>query len=595
MEKKTLNQQTIRYFWRHASKHKGYLVGLVLSVPFATLFLGFLPSLIVSSILQRLSAGHFTHGALWSSFGPQLLAYAVISVLGGVVLWRIAVYFGWKLEMAVTRDIYREVFEHLMELSANFHSNRFSGSLVSQTNKLASAYVRVADTTIYELTTLVLAFIFTFVILLPRVPWIAVFLIAFAVAFMAAAVRMTAPVRSLRQKEAVAETKQTGQLADTVSNIMAVKSFAGGGHERGLFRNATAKTMHASYDVLIASLKQDTIIASSTMVIGIGALVLAVVSMVLFNANVGAAFLVITYTNNITQRLWDFARSTLRNYNRAFGEAQEMIEILSITPEIQDPEQPEKVRIAHGEIEFRGMEFTHPDSRTDEVLFDKLDLKIAGGEKIGLVGPSGGGKSTLTRLLLRFSDVDGGEILIDGQNIANITQDSLRRHIAYVPQEPLLFHRSIKENIAYGKPDATDAEIEAAADKAYASEFIARLPKGYDTLVGERGVKLSGGQRQRIVIARAILKDAPILVLDEATSALDSESEKLIQSALWELMKGRTAIVIAHRLSTIQKMDRIVVLEDGEITEEGTHQKLQQQKGTYAKLWAHQSGGFIEE
>jgi ATP-binding cassette subfamily B protein len=241
------------------------------------------------------------------------------------------------------------------------------------------------------------------------------------------------------------------------------------------------------------------------------------------------------------------------------------------------------------------MDFTHPDSGKDDSLFSKLNLHIKAGEKIGLVGHSGSGKTTLTKLLLRFNDIDSGEILIDGQNVAAITQEDLRRHVAYIPQEPLLFHRSIRENIAYGKPEASDEEIEEAAKKAYATEFIDKLPAGYNTLVGERGVKLSGGQRQRIVIARAILKDAPILVLDEATSALDSESEKYIQAALMELMKKRTAIVIAHRLSTIQKMDRIIVLDHGTIVEEGSHKDLIKQNGTYAKLWAHQSGGFIEE
>jgi ATP-binding cassette subfamily B protein len=595
MHTSNLTKETLRYYWKHARKHPGYLVGLLLSVPSALLCLGFLPSLFVAQILQRISSGNFSHGNLWASFGPQLALYAGVIFLGGILLWRVAVFFGWSLEIAVVRSIYGEVFDHLMELDANFHSNRFGGSLVSQANKLANSYVSIADAVIYELTTLVLAFIFTFVILLPRAPWIAVMLIAAAIVFILASVRITKTVRDLRSKEAAAETKQTGQLADTITNIMAVKSFAGGRQERTLFGRATQRTLDTSHKVLIASLKQDTIFAFSTLTIGILALILAVVSVVVFHANVGTAFLVITYTNGISQRLWDFARGTLRTYNRAMGDAQEMIRILAISPEVSDPTNPEKVRIAKGIIDFQSMQFTHPESRTGEVLFNGLDLHIKAGEKIGLVGHSGSGKSTLTRLLLRFSDVDGGAILIDGQNIAAITQDDLRRHIAYVPQEPLLFHRSIRENIAYGKPGATQAEIEAAAEKAYAREFIDNLPKGYDTLVGERGVKLSGGQRQRIAIARAILKDAPILVLDEATSALDSESEKLIQAALWELMKGRTTIVIAHRLSTIQRMDRIVVLEHGSVTEQGTHQNLLKQKGTYAKLWAHQSGGFIEE
>ncbi|HPD99403.1 MAG TPA: ATP-binding cassette domain-containing protein, partial [Candidatus Saccharibacteria bacterium] len=226
-------------------------------------------------------------------------------------------------------------------------------------------------------------------------------------------------------------------------------------------------------------------------------------------------------------------------------------------------------------------------------LFTDFNVSMKAGQKVGLVGPSGGGKSTITKLLLRMMDVTSGEISIDGQNITDVAQDELRNVIAYVPQEPILFHRTLKENIAYGHPQATQQQIIAAAKAAHADEFIALLPKGYDTLVGERGVKLSGGQRQRVAIARAMLKNAPILLLDEATSALDSDNEQLIQKALWSLMNNRTAIVIAHRLSTIQKMDRILVIDNGIIIEDGTHETLLQQNGLYASLWAHQSGGFV--
>ncbi|HSX00570.1 MAG TPA: ABC transporter ATP-binding protein [Patescibacteria group bacterium] len=594
MEKNTLTKETIRYYWRHARIYPGHLLGLLFSIPLATLFLTFLPPLIISRMLQRISSGDFVHGQI-GTFIPGLVGYSIFSILGGVIMWRVAVFFVWKLEMKVLRDIHREVFDHLLSLSANFHSNRFGGSLVSQTNKLASAYVRIADTTLFELSTLILSFGFAFVILAMQVPWIALALLILSIVFMTVAVFATNEVRHLRTLEAAAENKQTGQLADAVTNVMAVKSFAGSGFERKLFHTVTEDTRRATQKVMVSAQKRDTIFSIGTTLIGIVALVLSVMDIVLYSAQLGSVFLVITYTGLIGQRLWDFAQHTLRDYNRALGDAQEMIEILAIEPEVKDSDKPEKVRMNHGAIEFRNTDFTHPDSRDGDVLFSNLNLQIAAGEKIGLVGHSGSGKTTLTRLLLRFNEIDGGEILIDGQNIAAVTQDDLRRHIAYVPQEPLLFHRSIRENIAYGKPGATKAEIEAAAEKAYANEFIAKLPKQYDTLVGERGVKLSGGQRQRIVIARAILKDAPILVLDEATSALDSESEKLIQSALWELMKGRTAIVIAHRLSTIQKMDRILVLSDGDIIEQGTHGNLLKQKGTYAKLWAHQSGGFIED
>jgi ATP-binding cassette subfamily B protein len=246
-----------------------------------------------------------------------------------------------------------------------------------------------------------------------------------------------------------------------------------------------------------------------------------------------------------------------------------------------------------GSIRFNNVTFAHPGS--NESLFEKFSLTVDAGEQIGLVGHSGSGKTTLTKLLLRFTDIDAGSITIDDQDISKVTQVSLRKNIAYVPQEPMLFHRSLRENIAYGKPGASDKEILKAAKQANALEFIDKLPEGLDTMVGERGVKLSGGQRQRIVIARAILKNAPILLLDEATSALDSESEKLIQDALEKLMKGRTSIVIAHRLSTIAKLDRIVVLEDGAIREQGSHSELLKHDGMYTKLWSHQSGGFMED
>ena len=222
-----------------------------------------------------------------------------------------------------------------------------------------------------------------------------------------------------------------------------------------------------------------------------------------------------------------------------------------------------------------------------------MDLRVEPGEKVGLVGRSGGGKTTITRLLLRFADVQAGAILIGGQPVDGVPQSALRALIAYVPQDPSMFHRSIADNIRVGRPGASDREVRLAAGMAHAAEFIDALPAGYETLVGERGLKLSGGQRQRIAIARAILKDAPILILDEATSSLDSESEALIQDALWKLMADRTAIVIAHRLSTVRRMDRLVVIDGGRTVEQGTHDELLLAGGRYASLWAHQSGGFL--
>jgi ATP-binding cassette subfamily B protein len=310
-------------------------------------------------------------------------------------------------------------------------------------------------------------------------------------------------------------------------------------------------------------------------------------------ALLGIGIFAFTYTITLTNRLFDI-NNMLRSVEDGFLLASPITEYLLQEAEIKDTPGVGDLQVKRGAIDLNDVSFQYQNEQAEQSVFKHLDLHIKPGEKIGLVGPSGGGKSTLTRLLLRFEDVNSGAISIDGQDIAGITQASLRRAISYVPQEPLMFHRSVRENIAYGNPTATDEAIIQAAKAAYAHDFINELSEGYDTIVGERGVKLSGGQRQRVAIARAILKDAPILILDEATSALDSESEILIQNALWQLMQKRTAIVIAHRLSTIQKMDRILVLEGGAITEQGTHKQLLAKKGTYARLWGHQSGGFID-
>jgi len=259
---------------------------------------------------------------------------------------------------------------------------------------------------------------------------------------------------------------------------------------------------------------------------------------------------------------------------------------------VVDPITPEPLRAQTSDVRFERVTFAHAGGPP---LFTGLDLAVPSGTKLGLVGRSGGGKSTLTRLLLRMMDLDDGRILIGGQDISKLRQSDLRSLIAYVPQDPAMFHRTLRDNIAFARPHTTDAEIHQAAQAAHVTEFADALPDGFDTMVGERGVKLSGGQRQRVALARAILRDAPILLLDEATSALDSESEILVQQALWRLMEGRTALVVAHRLSTVARMDQLVVLDRGQIAEKGTHQDLLRLDGTYARLWQHQSGGFFDD
>jgi len=446
----------------------------------------------------------------------------------------------------------------------------------------------------FNLLPLLFAFLFTFLILGPQLPLFTIGIAIFAALFMTVATVSFKEVQKLTIDEAETKTKLSGQLADSITNIMAVKGNAHEALERSRYDVLNMKASTATNRLMLASTKRD---------IGFGIIIVALSGLAFivliggqqwFSVQIGTLVLAITYSTQILGQLWGF-NNILRATSRAFGDAHEMTTILNEAHSVVDVPRAKKLVLKKGKIEFKDVAFRHSDAEPDDMLFNGLSLKINGGEQVGFVGPSGSGKTTLTRLLLRFVDIQSGAILFDDQDISKVTQDSLRQSVAYVPQEPLLFHRSIRENIAYGKPKATEKEIIKAAKQAHAWEFISKMPGGLDTVVGERGIKLSGGQRQRIAIARAIIKDAPILVLDEATSALDSESETLIQDALGKLMKGRTSIVIAHRLSTIAKLDRIVVLKAGEIAEQGTHEQLVLANGSYAKLWKHQSGGFIEE
>jgi ATP-binding cassette subfamily B protein len=585
--------RVLRFHAAAAWRYPALVVCCLLASPLTVLVDTIAPPLIVAHVLNRLTSGDYQPNRLWASFQVELVSYALVVLLGFVVTWRLVDFVLWRLEARVQRDLAQRCFGHLIGQSADFHANNFGGSLVSQTSKLLGSYVRIADTTVFQLIPLTCMIGSIVAIMSVQAPLFAVVLALFSVAFVGIAGFVSRPVRRFGADHAATDSAQTGNLADAVSNVMAVKAFARERHERERFAEATERTRESLLRLSRAHFRQMTWFGSLTSVISIGAFMLATDGVVSGGARVGTMFLIVNYTISAVQQLFDFSSSGLRTYNRAFGDAADMLRILEREPEIQDPPQPERSRIGAGEVRFDDVTFRHAGS--PEPLFDGLDLRIEPGERVGLVGHSGAGKTSFTRLLLRFSDLDSGAIRLDGQDIATITQADLREAIAHVPQEPLLFHRSIAENIAYGRLDADRMEVELAASRANVTQFVAGLPDGFDTLVGERGVKLSGGQRQRIAIARAMLKDAPVLLLDEATSALDSESEALIQDALWALMEGRTAIVIAHRLSTVQRMDRIIVLDEGRIAETGSHDELLADPGgIYASFWARQSGGFLE-
>lgn len=385
------------------------------------------------------------------------------------------------------------------------------------------------------------------------------------------------------------EADITGQLVDTVSNVASVKNFAQGGHEITLLQR-----VQRPYIRDYRKLGWAQIIFWGAFDIIITGLVLGFIWQLVDNWSTGSMTLGdVTMCVAISWDLWwrlGGMSWTMTELAGDIGRMQEALDEILPPHEITDAPGAAPLTVTDGEIRFENVDFTH---KSGHKVFDGFNLVIKPAEKVGLVGLSGAGKTTLCQLLLRNYEIQNGKILIDGQDIAEVTQESLRREIAVIPQEPSLFHRSLHENILYGNPEAGAARIESAADAAQAGEFIGTLPQGYETLVGERGVKLSGGQRQRIAVARAILKDAPILLLDEATSSLDSKTERRIQSALMAAMSGRTTLVIAHRLSTLVHLDRLIVLENGKITEEGTLDDLLELGGHFAELWQYQANGFL--
>ena len=590
-EKRKLTRRTLHYYWQATKKHKGLFVTGILVTPIVVASRTVMVPYFTADIIGKVSAG-IDPVAEWSAFMPSIIGLLACYLLGSELLGHIRIWAVWKLELKVAYDLATYCFDKVCTQSMRFHSNRFSGSLVSQTNKFVGGYERLFDTLIFSVLWLGISVVASVAILAVRAPLFAIILVAVVLLYTTVATLSYKKVGKLSAKYASAETKQTGQLADSMSNILAVKSYGRESHEKRRYAGFSNATFDAGMNQMRAVIVRDVwfglvliaCVVASTMFETFGTK---------FGMDVATLILIAQYTSMILGNLWD-VNNILKSMNRVFGDAHDMTEILDTKDAVKDKAKAKDIQVKKGAIKFNAIRFQHADA--PHPIFDDFSLDVKAGERIGLVGLSGSGKTTLTKLLLRFADVSEGKIEVDGQDIKQVKQVSLRENIAYVPQDTALFHRSIAENIAYGKPDASIQEIKRAAELAHADEFIKDLPDGYDTLVGERGVKLSGGQRQRISIARAILKDAPILVLDEATSALDSESEALIQDALNRLMKGRTSIVVAHRLSTIAGMDKIVVLEDGKIMEQGSHDELLKNKrGSYSRLWSRQSGAFLNK
>ena len=591
---KAVSRRTMHYYWQEVKRQWRYNLPILFVMPMAYFFNAYATAWIISEVINRLTIDPPASDQVFAVFGTYLALYAGAIIFGELVCWRLVLFLCWKGEVRGMFNLRKRIFDHLSEQSMHFHNSKFTGSLVNQTTRFVSSYERLCDTIIWQIIPLVSSFAFALTILGFKLPLFALVLAGLSAIFMLFAWFSFKKVRVLNEREATASSELTGQLADSITNMSAVKSYAREKHEALLFSKRNEKYQFSSLNLMRSIIKRDIVFGTILVAISISTVIFLIGGNAWFGVPIGTLFLAYSYMTNIWGQLWQFNR-ILRDVNRAFGDAQEMTEILDEPAIVFDRKGAKDLIVKSGDVEFKNVTFWHDDASAKDKIFSGLNIAIPAGQRVGLVGHSGSGKTTLTKLILRFADVQDGEILVDDQNISEITQESLRRAIAYVPQEPLLFHRSIRENIAYGRPKATEAEIVEAAKQANALEFIEKLPDGFDTLTGERGVKLSGGQRQRVAIARAILKDAPILVLDEATSALDTESEKLIQDALKKLMRGRTSIVIAHRLSTVADLDRIVVLDDGKIIEDDTHTNLIKRGGKYAQLWNQQTGMAKEE
>lgn len=516
----------------------------------------------------------------------------------GATLWltnelgfRMAGILFAKASPKMEADIRMSIFDYVQRHSYRYFSNQFPGSLSNKINDLPQCITKIIQLITAIFVPVFVAILISSTLFILLNPIFAAILATWLVLHLGVCFVSAGKLDQLSLQHAEARSNLSGKIVDSLSNYLNVKLFARFNAERNFIEDYQNREL-ALHKISLMHIEKVKLILGVLSFIFPGILMTyAIISAWKTNQiTTGETIFILNTSWNITMMVW-FAGLELPNFFKEVGIAKQALTLIQAPHEIVDQPDAKELVVNRGEITFDHVTFYY--SRARALFRDKM-LTIASGENVGLVGFSGSGKTSFINLILRHFEVDKGRILIDGQDISKVTQNSLRKAIAMIPQEPVLFHRTLMENIRYGNPEASDSDVMEACIKAHCHEFIIKMPDGYNTLVGDRGLKLSGGQRQRIAIARAILKNAPILILDEATSALDSITEKHIQEDLNDLMYGRTTIVIAHRLSTIAALDRILVFDNGEVVEEGTHHELIELGGRYAEMWKMQAGGFID-
>lgn len=577
------------FFWHFIRPYKGYFFVLLLLMCVWALAISTTPyfmKLIIDDVINyKGEPANLLASVIWPVLG-YILMY-----VGWDLIWRSYDYCMLRMMPHIREDIVNQMFNYIERHSYSYFQNNFAGSLSNKIGDMHKSVLTMIEISISAIWRQLIVLCIASALVYRTHPYFALMLSVWSIIFVGMVWVLSKKSQHYSTVFAEARSVVSGKIVDSISNVINTKSFARHHYEasylNGFVKDAVVKDQQMQRYTLKVRMMQGLL---CTLLVA-GMLLMLIHLRSEGKVTVGDFALLLTLSGYIMEGMWYLSQELVR-FSEELGTARQALSIINVPHEITDDKDAAQLKVTKGSIEFDKVSFNY--NHNSNIFKDKT-VTLHAGQKVGLVGFSGSGKTTFANLIMRYFEVSNGRILIDGQDISSVTQDSLREHISMIPQDTSLFHRSLMENIRYGRLTASDAEVIEASKRAHCHEFIEQIPEGYNALVGERGIKLSGGQRQRIAIARAILKDAPILILDEATSALDSVTEKYIQESLHELMKERTTLVIAHRLSTLSEMDRILVFNKGQITQDGTHEQLLKTQGHYAKMWHMQAGGFLPE